>query len=80
MKADPVLEELWRIKDKLSREMAANPGAYFTKLDEIAKAEEKAERKVIRSAREMRRFAAEAEVLRSEAPATVLNDKSRGQA
>lgn len=28
MKVDPILEEVWRIKDKLSREMAADPTAY----------------------------------------------------
>ena len=28
MKVDPILEEVWRIKDKLSREMAADPDAY----------------------------------------------------
>ena len=43
MKADPILEEVWRIKDKLSREMAADPAAYSAKLDEIAKAEEQAD-------------------------------------
>ncbi len=36
MKADPILEEVWRIKDKLSHEMAADPAAYAAKLDVIA--------------------------------------------
>ena len=40
MKADPILEEVWRIKDKLSREMATDPEAYFAKLGEITEAEE----------------------------------------
>jgi len=38
MKVDPILEEVWRIKDKLSREMASDPDAYFAKLDEMRKA------------------------------------------
>jgi hypothetical protein len=75
MKADPILEELWRIKDELSREMAADPAAYFAKLDEIAKAEEKAGRKVIHSAEELRQLVAEKERQRAEESAMVLNDK-----
>ena len=53
MKADPILEEVWRVKDQLSREMAAVPAAYSAKLDGIANAEEKAGRKIIRSAVEL---------------------------
>ena len=75
MKADPILEEVWRIKDKLSQEMAANPDAYFAKLDEITKAEEKAGRKVIRSAEELRQLVAEEERQRAAASALALNDK-----
>ena len=75
MKADPILEELWRVKDELSREMAADPAAYFAKLDEIANAEEKAGRKVIRSAEELRQLMAEKERRRAEESAMVLNDK-----
>jgi len=40
MKADPILEEVWRIKDKLSRELAADPDAYFAKLAVLEKAED----------------------------------------
>jgi hypothetical protein len=75
MKADPILEEVWRIKDKLSREMAADPAAYFAKLDEISKAEEKAGRKVIRSAKELRQLVAEKERQRAAESAMALNDK-----
>jgi hypothetical protein len=75
MKVDPILEELWRIKDKLSREMAADPAAYFAKLDEMTNAEEKAGRKVIRSAEELRQLLAEKERQRALETATVLNDK-----
>jgi hypothetical protein len=75
MKADPILEELWRVKDELSREMAADPAAYFAKLDEITNAEEKAGRKIIRSAEELRQLVAEKERQRAEESALALNDK-----
>jgi hypothetical protein len=70
-----ILEEVWRIKDELSREFAADPDAYFAKLDEIAEAEEKAGRKVIRSAEELRQLVVETERQRAEESAFVLNDK-----
>ena len=55
--------------------MAADPAAYFAKLDEIANAEEKAGRKVIRSAEELRQLMAEKERQRAEESAMVQNDK-----
>jgi hypothetical protein len=75
MEANPILEEVWRIKDDLSREMAADPAAYFAKLDEITDAEEKAGRKVIRSAAELQQLVAQREGRRVEESAFVLNDK-----
>jgi hypothetical protein len=75
VKADPILEELWRVKDELSREMVADPAAYFAKLNEIGKAEEKVGRKVIRSAVELRQLAAEKERQLAAESAFALNDK-----
>ena len=75
MKADPILEEVWRVKDKLSREMAADPTAYLVKLEKIANAEEKAGRKVIHSAAELRQLVAEKERQRIAESAMALNDK-----
>ena len=75
MKADPILEEVWRVKDKLAREMAADPDAYFAKLDEITDAEEKAGRKVIRSAAELQQLVAQRERQHAEESAMALNDK-----
>jgi hypothetical protein len=75
MKANPILEEVWRIKDESSREFAADPDAYFAKLDEITKAEEKAGRKVIRSAEELRQLVAEKERERAEESTMALNGK-----
>ena len=75
MKTNPILEEIWRIKDELSREYAADPDAYFAKLNEITMAEEKAGRKVIRSAAELRQLMAEKERQRAGESAMALNDK-----
>ena len=75
MKADPILEEVWRIKDKLSQEMAADPAAYFARLNEITKAEEQAGRKVIRPAEELRQLVAGKERERAGESALALNDK-----
>ena len=75
MKTNPILEEIWRIKDELAREYAADPDAYFAKLDEIANAEEKAGRKVIRSAEELRQLMAEKERQQAVESALALNEK-----
>ncbi len=79
MKADPILEEVWRIKDKLSREFAADPVAYFAKLDGITDTEEKAGRKVIRSAAELQQLVAQRERQRAGESAMALNDKPAGK-
>jgi hypothetical protein len=77
MKADPILEEVWRVKDKLSREMAADPAAYSAKLDGIYSTEEKAGRKVIRSAAGLRQLVSEKERQHANESALALNDKPR---
>lgn len=75
MKADPILEEVWRVKDKLSREMAADPTNYSAKLNKITDAEEKAGRKIIRSAAELQQYLVKREGQRVEESAFALNDK-----
>jgi hypothetical protein len=75
MNADPILEEVWRVKDKLSREMAADPAAYAAKLGAIANDEQKAGRKILRSATELHHHVAEKTRQASEASALALNDK-----
>jgi hypothetical protein len=79
VKANPILEEIWGIKDELSREFSADPDAYFAKLDEITDAEEKAGRKVIRSAEELQQLVAQRERQRAEESAMALNDKPPGK-
>jgi hypothetical protein len=74
MKADPILEELWRVKDELSRQMTADPEGYFARQEQRMKAEEAAGRKFIHSADELRRYTQQHEVathplvLREDAP------------
>jgi hypothetical protein len=75
MKADAILEETWRINEKLSREMAGNPEAYAAKLTKLEQAEEKAGRKVIRSAEELRQLVVERERNHAAESALTLHDK-----
>jgi hypothetical protein len=74
MKADPILEELWRVKDKLSREMTADPVAYQARLDQLAKQAERAGQRVLNSPEELRRHVAEQEQRRRQAEALMLNE------
>ncbi len=57
MKADPILEELWRVKDELSRQMTADPEGYFARQEQRMKEDEKAGRIFIRSADEPLHYA-----------------------
>lgn len=74
MKPDAVLEEIWRIKDELSREMAADPPAFRAKLEKLAKEEQAAGRRIIRSAEELRQYAAEQERHRREADVLMIRE------
>jgi hypothetical protein len=74
MKVDPILEELWRVKDKLSREMTADPVAYQARLDQLAKQAERAGQRVLNSPDELRRHVTEQEQRRRQAEALMLNE------
>jgi hypothetical protein len=74
MKADPILEELWRVKDKLSREMTADPAAYQARLDGLLKQEEQAGRRILNSPDDLRRHVAEQEQRRRQTEALTLNE------
>ena len=56
MKTDPILEELWRVKDELSRQLTADPDGYFARQEQRMKEDEKAGRTFIRSADELSRY------------------------
>ena len=59
MKPDPILEEVWQIKDALSHEMEADPSAHAARLQDLIRKEESTGRKIIRSVAELRRFVME---------------------
>jgi len=78
MKPDPILEEIWRIKDELSREMETNASAHDTRIEELIHEEEIAGRKIIRSLEELRRFVKEENRKQKELTMPVLKEKAAG--
>ncbi len=74
MKANPILEELWKIKDDLAREAGHDTHRFFDNLRNWA-AENPHPGPMARSAEELRRLAAEKEGQRAAEPAMVLHDK-----
>jgi hypothetical protein len=74
MKADSILEELWRVKEKLSREMTADPAAYRARLDQLEKQAERSGQRVLKSPDELRRHVAEQEQRRRQTEALMLNE------
>ena len=74
MKADPILEELWRVKDKLSCEMTADPAAYQARLDQLVKQAERAGQRILNSPDDLRRHVAEQEQRRRQTEALMLNE------
>ena len=74
MKPDPILEELWRIKDDLAREAGYDTGRFFESLRQWT-AEHPHPGRVIHKAEELRQFMAEEERKRTEAASLVFNDQ-----
>jgi hypothetical protein len=66
MKPDPILEEIWRVKDELARRCGYDVDRVFDELQRLTAEEEKAGRKIIRSGEELRHHAAEEEQRRHE--------------
>jgi hypothetical protein len=58
MNSDPILEEVWRIKDALAREAGYDVDRVFDELRLLTASEEKAGRQIIRSSEELRRYVA----------------------
>jgi hypothetical protein len=73
MKPDSILEELWAVKDKLAGEAGYDVDCFVQNLRQWEKAHPQTGR-VIRSAEEMRQFAAVEESKRAGASALVLNE------
>ena len=74
MKANPILEELWQVKDDLAREAGYDTHRFFENLRKWA-AEHPHPGPVMRNAEELRQLVAAQERQRDEAAAMALNDK-----
>lgn len=74
MKADPILEELWKIKDDLAREAGYDTHRFFEGLRRW-EAEHPHPGPVVHNAEELRQLMAEKERQRAEESAVALNDK-----
>jgi hypothetical protein len=74
VKADPILEELWKIKDDLAREAGYDAHRFMENLRRW-EAEHPLIGRVVRSAEDLRQYAEEEERQRAEDSAMALNDK-----
>ena len=74
MKANPILEEIWRIKDQLAAEAGYDIDRFFENLRKW-EAEHPHTGPIIRNAEELRQVVAESELKRAEESAMALNDK-----
>ena len=78
MKANPILEELWKIKDDLGREAGNDTHRFFDNLRKWA-AENPHPGPMVHSAGELRQLAGEKEHQHAAEPAMVLHDKPAGK-
>lgn len=74
MKPDPILEELWAIKDELAREAGYDTHQFFENLRKW-EAEHPHPGPVVHSAEELQQLIAEKERQRDKESAMALNDK-----
>lgn len=79
MKSNPILEEIWQIKDDLAREAGYDTHRFFENLRRW-EAEHPHPGPVIHSAEELRQLVAAEERRRKEAPAPALNEEPPRQA
>ena len=79
MKTNPILEDLWRIKDELAREAGYDINRYCEQLRAWSAAHPHPGPRV-QNAEELRRVLADLERERAQESALVLNDAPRGQA
>jgi hypothetical protein len=73
VKPDPIMEELWAVKDKLAREAGYDVDRFAENLRQWEKAHPQTGR-VIRNAEELRQFVAEEECKRGASSALTLNE------
>ncbi len=74
MKANPIIEELWKVKDDLAREAGYDTRRFFENLRKWA-AEHPHPGRVIHTAEELRQLVVEKERERDKESAMTLNDK-----
>ncbi len=74
MKANPILEEVWRIKDRLAAEAGYDIDRFFENLRKW-EAEHPPTGPVVRNAEELRQLVAQKERERAEESALALSDK-----
>lgn len=75
MKADPILQEVWDIKDRLAAEAGYDVDRFFDQLKEWT-AKHPPTGPVVRNAGELRQLLAEQERQRTEQSALTLNEES----
>ena len=73
MKANPIIEEIWRIKDELAREAGYDINRYCEQLQAWSTAHPHPG-PIVRNAEELQRLLAETEPKRAEKAALVLKD------
>lgn len=78
MKANPILEEVWRIKDQLAAEAGNDVDRFFENLRKW-EAEHPHPGPVVRNADELRQLVAQKERQRAEESAMALNDKPQSK-
>ena len=74
MKSNPILDELWKVKDALAAEAGYDAERFLANLRRW-EAEHPHSGRVIHSAEELRQLAAEEERKRAEAAALILKDE-----
>ena len=74
MKTNPILEEVWRVKDQLAAEAGYDVDRFFENLRKWS-AEHPHSGPVVRDAGELRQLVAEEERQRAETSALALNEK-----
>ncbi|HMP84055.1 MAG TPA: hypothetical protein PKA41_15255 [Verrucomicrobiota bacterium] len=74
MKADPILQEVWDIKDRLAAEAGYDVDRFFDQLKEWT-AQHPPTGPVVRNAEELRQLLAEQERQRAEQSALTLNEE-----
>ena len=76
MKSNPILEEVWRVKEQLAADSGYDVGRFFEQLQEWSAAHPHSGR-IINTSEELRKVVTEKERRAQQDPAIFLNDKPR---